>query len=282
MAQRGDPPALPSQHGRVDAPNSTFASLEAAVGPQIREQDEAALRRLQPHAREAKRLVSCIVPAYNSEQHLKETLDSIFRQGHRPLEILVCDDGSTDGTAGVVAAYGERVRYLRQPNAGPCAARNTGIAQASGEFLAFLDADDLWLPEKLSRQMARFEERPDLDYSVCHVQNFVDPRERGMTVDPARLAPIPGFTTVALVVRRRSFERIGGFDASLKHSSETDWFLRADEAGAVKELLPDVLVQRRLHGGSRSVRFASRSREEYLHTVKTALDRKRARSGADV
>jgi glycosyltransferase involved in cell wall biosynthesis len=225
-------------------------------------------------------LVSCIVPAYNGERYLGETLDSILGQGYEPLEVLVCDDGSTDRTPDVVAGYGPRVRYLRQVNAGPCAARNLGVAHATGEYFAFLDADDLWLPDKLARQMARFTARSDLDYSVCHVQNFVDPRETGVAVEPDRLAPLPGFTTVALVVRRRSFDCIGGFDQSLKHSSETDWFLRADEAGAVKELLPDVLVRRRLHGSNRSARFASRSRDEYLHTVKAALDRRRARPGA--
>jgi glycosyltransferase involved in cell wall biosynthesis len=226
------------------------------------------------------RLVSCIVPAYNAERHLGDALDSILGQSYGPLEVLVCDDGSTDGTRDVVNRYGARVRYLRQENAGPCAARNLGVAHASGEYYAFLDADDMWRPEKLARQMARFEARQELDYPVAHVENFVDAVEPAAGVSPALLTALPGFSVVALVVRRQAFARVGGFDASLMHGSDTDWFLRADEAGTVGELLPDVLVRRRLHGGNRSLQFSARSRDEYLHIVKAALDRRRGRPGA--
>jgi glycosyltransferase involved in cell wall biosynthesis len=229
-----------------------------------------------------KPLVSCVVAAYNAERFLPDALNSILEQDYEPREVLVCDDGSSDRTWEVIASYGDRVRAWRQPNQGPCAARNLAITHATGEFLAFLDADDLWAPDKLSRQMARFDRRPELDYCVCHVQNFVDPNDGRAAVDPAWLKPIAGFSTVALLVRRPSFERIGGFNPSLKHSSETDWFARADEAGAVGELLPDVLVNRRLHRGNRSRLFAGRSKDEYLHTVKAALDRRRSRPGADV
>src|SRR5215469_8348389 len=99
-------------------------------------------------------LVSCIVPVFNGEQYLAEALDSILTQTYRPLEIIVADDGSTDGTAAVVARYGNRVRYLFQPNAGTAAACNLGIKAAQGDFIGFLAADDLWHPEKLARQLA--------------------------------------------------------------------------------------------------------------------------------
>ena len=93
-------------------------------------------------------LISCIVPVFNGERYLGEALDSILAQTYRPLEIIVSDDGSTDGTAAVVASYGECVKYLWQVNAGEAAARNLGSSAAGGHFLAFLDADDLWHPEK--------------------------------------------------------------------------------------------------------------------------------------
>ncbi len=111
-------------------------------------------------------LISCIVPVFNGERYLREALDSIFAQTYRPLEILVADDGSTDRTPYIAAAFGNRLRYLRQDNQGPAAARNLGIRAATGEFIAFLDADDVWHPEKLERQMARFQVRPELDYCV--------------------------------------------------------------------------------------------------------------------
>src|SRR5712664_390476 len=120
-------------------------------------------------------LISCIIPVFNGERYLREALDSILAQTHRPVEIIVADDGSSDGTAAVVASYGDHVHYLHQPNAGPAAARNLGLSAARGEFVAFLDADDLWHPEKLVHQRARFQARPELDLCVTHVQNFLIP-----------------------------------------------------------------------------------------------------------
>src|SRR5215468_9302617 len=111
-------------------------------------------------------LISCIVPVFNGERYVREALDSILAQTHRPLEIIVADDGSTDGSANVVAAFRDGVRYLRQSNQGPSSARNLGIRAALGDFIAFLDADDLWHPQKLQRQMDRFKTRPELDYCV--------------------------------------------------------------------------------------------------------------------
>ena len=124
-------------------------------------------------------LISCIVAVYNGERYLGEAIDSILAQTYRPSEIIIVDDGSTDGTAAVVARYGQQVRYVWQPNSGPAAARNLGLDVMQGEFVAFLDADDLWHPEKLAQQMARFRARPELDYCVAHAQNFWVPELQG-------------------------------------------------------------------------------------------------------
>jgi glycosyltransferase involved in cell wall biosynthesis len=224
-------------------------------------------------------LISCIVPVFNGERYVKEALDSILAQTYRPLEVLVADDGSTDETAAVVTPYGAPVRYLSQPNAGPAAARNLGLCAARGEFVAFLDADDLWHPEKLALQMARFQARPELDLCVAYVQNFwsreltdVSPRYRD---HPRLTKPWPGYLTQTLLARRTVFDTIGQFDSVLRHSSDTDWFLRAAERGAVMELLADTLVYRRLHRANYSRLEASTSREEYLRLVKASLDRRR-------
>src|SRR5215471_9275789 len=117
-------------------------------------------------------LISCVVPVFNGERYLSETLDSILAQTYRPLEIVVVDDGSTDRTADVVASYHDEVHYFKQANTGVPAARNLGISRAAGAFIAFLDADDLWHPEKLERQMACFKARPELEICLTHVQNF--------------------------------------------------------------------------------------------------------------
>jgi glycosyltransferase involved in cell wall biosynthesis len=224
-------------------------------------------------------LISCIVPVFNGERYLAETLDSILGQTYRPVQIIVVDDGSTDETARVVADYGPSVTYLFQPNAGPAAAKNLGVSAAQGQFLAFLDADDLWHPEKLARQMARFQARPELDACLTHVQNFWIPElrdEANRFQDDRRARPLPGYYAGALLAKQGLFDTVGRFDPALGHGDDTDWFLRAAERGAVSELLPDVLVYRRLHQTNRSRALASDSRNEYVRIVKAALDRRRA------
>jgi glycosyltransferase involved in cell wall biosynthesis len=223
-------------------------------------------------------MISCVVPVFNGESYLAEALESILKQSYRPLEIIVADDGSTDGTRAVVARYGTQVRYLWQPNSGPAAARNLGLSAARGEFVAFLDADDLWHPEKLERQMARFAARPELDLCVAHVQNFWIPelREEEERFRNHRVSrPLPGYVTATLLARHSLFNAVGPFNATLNHGDSTDWFLRAAEHGAIIELLPDVLSYRRLHQANRSRLLASNSRDAYLKIVKAVLDRRR-------
>src|SRR5262249_3984793 len=124
-------------------------------------------------------LISCIVPVFNGECYLRETLESILAQTYQPLELIVVDDGSTDGTAAVAAGYGARIRYLWQAHAGALAARNRGLSAAQGEFIAFLDADDLWHHNKLARQIARLRERPAIDLCFTAFQNFWMPELAG-------------------------------------------------------------------------------------------------------
>ncbi len=196
-------------------------------------------------------LISCIIPVYNGELYLREALDSIVAQTYRPLEIIVVDDGSQDGTAAVVAEYGEQVHYLWQPNAGETAARNRGLDAAQGEWVAFLDADDVWHPQKLVRQMARFQERPELDLSFTQFQHFWTP-ELGAEETHYRghplSQPVSAYGIITLLARRQAFERFGRFvEDGSRTPQNIIWFLHATEHGATIEVLPEVLVYRRLH-----------------------------------
>jgi glycosyltransferase involved in cell wall biosynthesis len=227
-------------------------------------------------------LISCIVPVFNGERYLREALDSILSQTYRPLEILVVDDGSTDGTAALVAGYGDRVRSLFQPNAGQAAARNLGLSEARGEFVAFLDQDDLWHPEKLDRQLARFAVRPDLDLCVTHARNFWSPElpdaPPWLQDDPRFMQSLPAYALGALLARRGIFDSVGKFDAALPVGEDTDWFLRTVEHGVTIELLPDLLMYRRLHQTNRSWRTAipnSTDRAIWVQIVRASLDRRR-------
>jgi glycosyltransferase involved in cell wall biosynthesis len=231
-------------------------------------------------------LISCIVPVFNGEKYLTEALDSILAQTYRPLEIIVADDGSTDGTAGLAANYGDGIKYIRQDHAGAPIARNLGLNIAKGEFVAFLDVDDLWNPEKLHRQMARFEARPELDLCVTHLQNFWIPEleaEKTRFQNHRLTKILPGYVTGTLLTRRSIFERVGLFNSDLKVGDDTEWFLRAAEKEAVIEMLPDLLVFRRLHENNLSMEPGSRRRSAAmqnatLEIVKASLDRRRQRS----
>ena len=223
--------------------------------------------------------VSCIVPVFNGERFLGEALESILAQTASPAEILVVDDGSTDATPAVAARFEGRIRYVSQSNAGPAAARNHGLRISTGEFIAFLDADDVWLPQKLALQLARFRERPELGLCVAHAQNFWVPElkaEEEELRSHRRSKPIPGYVTGTLLARRSLFDAIGGFNLAWSHCDDTEWFLRAEAHGALRELLPDVLLLRRVHPGNRSRARAGTSRDEYLQLLKATLDRRRS------
>ena len=113
-------------------------------------------------------LVSVIIPVYNGEAFLVEAVESIQRQVHRPLEILIVDDGSTDNTAKIAAGFDDDVRYTFKPNGGPASARNTGLKMARGSVIGFLDVDDLWTEKKLEWQLTRFVSTPTLEIILGH------------------------------------------------------------------------------------------------------------------
>ncbi|MGE3843729.1 MAG: glycosyltransferase family A protein [Vicinamibacterales bacterium] len=219
-------------------------------------------------------LVSCIIPAFNAEQFVSEAIDSIARQTYASIEIIVIDDGSTDGTQKVVEQHPATVRYVRKENGGGASARNLGVNAAGGEFLAFLDADDLWRPDKIARQFERFRDRPLLGVSVTCMSTFRgSPMEAGTD---AASEVIPAYSMSTMMARRIAFERVGLFDEALRHADDTEWFLRVRGAGMEMELLNDVLAYRRLHAENLSLTGRSASIDEYLHLLKKNLDRRRA------
>jgi glycosyltransferase involved in cell wall biosynthesis len=222
--------------------------------------------------------VTCVVPVFNGERFVADAVASVLGQTYANVEVVVANDGSTDATAAAVARFRDRVRLVSQANAGHAAARNLGVAHARGELVGFLDADDLWHPRKLERQVERLDARRDVAMCFTLLRNFVDGRATlaSLIADPLLDDVVPGYTSVTLLARRALFERVGGFDESLAHGNDRDWFLRAVEHGASKELLDEVLVFRRLHRENRSRTTAAASRAEYVRILKASLDRRRA------
>jgi glycosyltransferase involved in cell wall biosynthesis len=231
----------------------------------------------------AQPLISCIVPVYNGERYLRDALESILAQTYRPLELIVVDDGSADRTAEIVANFRHEIACIRQANLGPSAARNVGLRAADGEFVAFLDQDDLWHAEKLERQMARFRVRPALDLCITRILLFWEPglqREAERFRGHQRSGPVPGYTTTTLLARKAAFDTVGQLDPALWFGAAADWFLRAAERGMTLELLPDVLVYHRMHDTNLTRRQCNGSREEFLQIVKKNLDRRRQSGGS--
>lgn len=230
-------------------------------------------------------LVSCVVPVFNGERYLREALESILSQTYQPLEIIVADDGSTDGTPAVARGFGARVRYTRQPTSGPSATRNLGLGAAAGAFVAFLEPDDLWHPDKLAQQMALFASRSQIDVCVTHARNFWIPElanEAARDQDHPRSHGVPGYIVSAILARRTLFDRVGLFDTSLTFTGHTDWLLRATDGHAVIELLPEVLTYHRMHHTNLTRREAAACRAEYLRVLNMSLARRRVadRDGA--
>ena len=222
-------------------------------------------------------LISCVIPAYNAERYLAEALESVLSQTYRPIEIVVVDDGSTDGTADVVRSFGDAIQYLHQANGGCSVARIAGIEATTGELIALLDADDIWLPNKLERQAGEFARRPELDALFGYVQNFwIDElQDEAERFRDHRIAhPLPGYTADTMMVRRSAFHRYGPF-APVRHAEITEWILRARHAGATIDIVTEVLVRRRIHQTNLSRQFQDRSRNAFLDLVKSHLDRKR-------
>lgn len=230
-------------------------------------------------------LIACIVPVFNGERYLADALDSIFAQTHRPLEVIVVDDGSTDGSARIAGAYGARLQLLSQGNAGPAAARNRGLDAAMGDFMAFLDADDLWHPDKLAQQVERFRQRPELDYCITHIETFWTPELehlRQAYADPRSDKTLAGYLLQSLMCRRGTFDKVGRFDPKLHTGEDTDWFLRAADTGAVMEVLDEVLVRRRFHPDNMTRRAGDMVQDNLMRVLKSSVDRRKDKTGKPV
>ena len=227
-------------------------------------------------------LVSVVIGVYNAERYIGEAIDSVLAQDYRPLELIVVDDGSTDGSGDVVRRYRDVV-YIRQENGGNGSARNTGVAAAQGEFLAFLDADDRFTPGKLTSQMRALEDDGRLDLVFGHVQEFVSPEldeETRSRIRPPAPEPMPWTAPNLMLIRRASFDRVGPFATEVRVGVTVDWFLRAKEAGLNYRVLPETVLERRLHTENNGIREAA-SRSQYLAVLKASLDRRRAAAGGD-
>lgn len=223
-------------------------------------------------------LVSIIIPVYNGERYLGSALQSVFEQDYRPFEVIVVDDGSVDRTADIAKSF-QGVRYIYQENQGYVKALNAGLEAADGEFIAFLDADDIWAPNKLSVQVGYLKEHPECGLTLCRISNFIDSSfaSNPQIENSPLLKEEIGLMT--MVARKTVFERVGGFDPTYKLTPDWDWIARAKDAGVQVTILPETLMYRRIHDSNMSS-DPEACRADVLQAFKASIGRKRqSRSG---
>jgi glycosyltransferase involved in cell wall biosynthesis len=178
-------------------------------------------------------LISVIIPTYNYGHYVTQAVESALAQSYQPVEVIVVDDGSTDDTREKLAALGDKIRYIHQTNQGLSAARNTGIREARGEWLAFLDSDDAFHPRKVERQMAYVEQHPEV--KLLGTAMFSDePIQWAEVKDDLPATPIsleamaikPRFAPSSVLAHRHCFEAAGLFDTELRSVEDREMWLR--------------------------------------------------------
>ncbi|MGL1832976.1 glycosyltransferase [Rhodocyclaceae bacterium SMB388] len=207
-----------------------------------------------------------IMPSYNTAPYIREAIESVLGQNYPSLELLVIDDGSTDDTPDIVRSYGERVRFFSQQNQGAGAARNLGLREARGDFIAFLDSDDIWLPGKLSAQVAYLTINPDIGVVYSRWRPWRPEQDGHFRMPTLPEQPnAPGFIasqsgwlynrlllgsilhTITVMMRRSVIDQIGPFDTQFKRGQDYDYWLRASRIAPIHKL-DAVHALYRLHG----------------------------------
>ena len=212
--------------------------------------------------------ISVLIPVYNAEAFLKETLESVLAQTLPPFEIIALDDGSTDGSAAILEGRKE-IRFIKGIHGGVNRARNILVREAAGDIVAFMDADDLWDPRKLEKQAAFMEQHPECDIAACATETFLDPSVTEPTPRQKELAA-SSFPLLlqASLIRRSVFERFL-FNESMANGGDTDWFMRVMTAGVRICRMKETLCRYRIHGSNISL-HANTRKGAYLQMIAAA------------
>jgi glycosyltransferase involved in cell wall biosynthesis len=221
--------------------------------------------------------ISVIIPTRNRGSFLDEAIASVLAQSAPAWEIIVVDDGSTDGTADRFREPRNPVRYLRQSSGGPGSARNRGLEAASGDYIGFLDDDDLWPVGKTRQQLSHLLDDPGVAMVLGHTQRMVQrPAANGEFVFVPYKKPVRLFSLGCGLYRRSLFETVGKFDERLRFAEDDDWFMRCNELGIKSLFLPEVSQYYRFHD-SNMTRDRQTKRQYLLHLAKNRMNRARAR-----
>jgi glycosyltransferase involved in cell wall biosynthesis len=222
-------------------------------------------------------LVSVVIPVHDQASYIGEALASVYAQGVHRLDVVVVDDGSSDGSLAAAQARFPAIRAIRQDNAGIGAARNRGVEAARGEYLAFLDADDRWPAGSLSRLLAALAGLSGPAMAFGHLRHFLcpslDQKSRGRFHCPAGAAP--GYFAGAMLIRLEDFRRVGPFEEDLRVGEFAGWLARARDRGLAQVMVEDVVLERRIHLSNHTLQWRD-SFGGYAQMLKRTIDRRRS------
>jgi glycosyltransferase involved in cell wall biosynthesis len=224
----------------------------------------------------AEPLVTAAIAVRDGEAYLAEAIESVLGQSRPCEQVIVVDNGSSDRSAEIAVGFGPPVEVVSEPRPGIGAARNAARRAARGDYVAFLDADDIWETEKTALQLAAFEAEPGLQLVLGHVRQFVSPDLDAETADGLRVPadPQPGLHVGAMLARREAIEAIGPWPEDVKVSDGLTFFLRARELGLEQRVLAETVTLRRVHGANHSIHNRD-ERVEFARHLKRSLDRRR-------
>ncbi len=225
-----------------------------------------------------KPIVSVVIPAYNAALYLSQAIESVLAQTYLAVEVIIVDDGSIDNTCVIIEKYSREmlgvVSGVYQKNKGLSAARNAGIRAARGEYIAFLDADDLFLPPKLERQIAYLEAHPECSLCYCDLWHFYEKEpDRMLKLNYIYYSYDDVFShllwknfinPLSVVLRRSVFDHYGYFNESMRRSEDWDYWISISYAGAQLYFLPEILAKYRMHEGSLTNDWSNKYTEKLL------------------
>jgi glycosyltransferase involved in cell wall biosynthesis len=221
--------------------------------------------------------ISVILPLYNGILYLTEALDSIARQTHAVDEVIVVDDGSSDGGPAVAEAC-PQVRLVRKEHSGIIPTLNRGLDEATGDLITFLDHDDRWVPDKTALQLTFLRQRPDVDVVFGRARQFRMTEPRPGREYEVPIEELEGACKCAGMFRRRAFARVGHFGSQGGHDF-LDWYTLGREAGLIYASLPEVMFERRQHFSNTGRLDRERHVQSYMATIRAKLARQRAAAG---
>ena len=219
--------------------------------------------------------ISAIVPLYNAEKFVEEALNSILNQKEVTVdEIIVVDDGSTDKGAKIVSSFGKRVRLLRQDHRGIAATRNYGIKNSIGDFIAFLDADDIWTENHLLKLIEPFQTNPATVVSFGRVEQFANQKKDEKKITGNQKV-LHGLLPGSVLIRKKLFKTVGLFDTSFNIGEFLEWYSRITNLDFPVEMIPEVVLKRRIHENNTGI-LQKENRNDYVRVLFEHLKRKRA------